>query len=148
MSPNAKQWSNVQIAAFSRWLQNRNYMTFMSLKMLKRHLSKLGFPYYIIRAKKHAAITQTDKNKHIFLLAIGNKQNHIGIKLRRHPYRKECMGGLWTHHLVLALMVYAGLIEMPTTPIDAGGHATLSFCVQIWSHFLDCKLQEAESLLM
>jgi hypothetical protein len=145
LPPDAKQWSNEQIVMFSRWLQNRNYTVFMSIVMLKRHLHKLGFPYYIIRAKKHASITHLNKYKHVFLLAIGTKEHHVAIRLRKHPYKFESAGGLWTHQLILALMVYARIIDMPRMPIDAGGHATLAFCIRAWNLFLDDKLQEAAS---
>ena len=144
LSPDAKNWSNQQIVLFSKWLENRNHTVFITIAAIKRHLTKINVPFYIIRAKQHEKITRINKFKHVYLLAIGDKKHHIAIRLRRIPIKRIKAGGLWTHQLVLAIMVFANLIQRPETAIDAGGQPTLAFCIKTWNQFLDYKLADVE----
>lgn len=133
------KWTNNQIVIFARWLSNRNHLVFCSIDMIKRHLTTLDIPHYIMRAKQHTEITYENKFKHVYCIALGTHRKHIAIRLKKHPSPSEKVGGLWTHQLVLVIMVYAKLLKMPTIPIDVGGNSTLGFCIKVFQQFIKFK---------
>jgi len=130
------KWTSSQIIFFSRWLSYQNHLRFMDIINIERELNKLDFNFLIHKGHRCPETINHEKFKTSYWLTLGEKQSSTTCRLTGHiEFPAEY--GIWTHKLVLIIMIHLKLIVMPKRPIDMGGIATLAFCIKTWGKVLD-----------